>query len=111
MNDIEKLIHAWRSHVEEYASARAEYEYLKEFRKSKKAILMCKYEEEGVKVAATREAKAYADPEYLELLHGLRTATEKAESLRYRMMIAQTRVDVWRTQEANNRRERNNYGA
>jgi len=111
MNDIERLIHAWRSHVEEYAAAKAEHEYLKEFRKSKKAILMCKYEQQGEKVASTREAKAYADPEYLELLEGLRAATEKSESLRYRMTIAQTRVDVWRTQEANSRRERNNYNA
>ena len=111
MNDIEKLIHAWRSHVDEYAAAKAEHEYLKEYRKSLKAIIMGRYAEAGEKIASTREAKAYADPEYLELLKGLRVATEKAEGLRYRMTIAQARVDVWRTQEANSRRERNNYGA
>jgi len=111
MSDIERLIHQWRSHVEEHAEARAEYEYLKEYRKSLKAILMSRYAESGVKAANAQEVMAYADKEYTDHLIALRIATEKTESLRYRMKIAEVRCEVWRTEQANGRREKNLYGA
>lgn len=109
--NIEKLIHSWRSHVEEYAKAKAEHDYIKEYRKSLKAILMGRYAEKGVKAVAAQEQKAYADEEYLELLKGLRAATEKSEGLRYRMEIARTRCEIWRTKQANGRKEQKLYGA
>ena len=111
MNDIERLIHAWRSHVEEHAAARAEYEYLKEYRKSLKAILMARYAESGTKAANAQEVMAYADKEYTDHLKALRIATEKTESLRYRMKIAEVRCEVWRTEQANSRKEQKLYGA
>ncbi|MEH6447018.1 MAG: hypothetical protein V7765_00005 [Oleispira sp.] len=47
--DIEKLIHEWRDSVKAYAKAKADTEYLREFRKSKKAILIGRAAEEGLK--------------------------------------------------------------
>ena len=111
MNDIEELIHAWRDNVAEYAGAKAETVYLSEFRKSKKAILMVKAQEKGVKTGQEREAYAYSHKDYLELLQGLRAATEKSEELKYRMIIAERRCDIWRTKEASGRREQKHYGA
>lgn len=44
-DQIEKLIHEWRSSVSDYAKARAESVYLTEYRKSLKAIKMAKAQE------------------------------------------------------------------
>ncbi len=109
--EIEKLIHDWRLSVDDYAKAKAEAEYLKEFRKSQKAMLIQKAEAEGLKTGQEREAYAYSHEDYLGLLSALKVATEQAESLRWRMNIAQERVNVWRTKQANTRKEQNNYGA
>ena len=85
-------------------------EYLKEFRKSKKALLMNEALNKGEEKANAQERYAYAHDEYIELLKGLREATEIAESLRFRSMIAQEQINVWRTKQANSRKEFTNYG-
>jgi len=108
---IEKLIHEWRSSVSEYAKANADKVYLEQYRKSLKAIKESEAQEKGIKTGQERQAYAYSHPEYLELLKGLREATEKSEELRYRMKIAEERVGVWRTKQANGRREQGQYGA
>jgi hypothetical protein len=89
-------------HAEMFAKAKAERIYLEEFRKSKKAILMKESFEETV---GAQEREAYAHPDYRELLRGLREAIEIEEKLRWDLVAAQARVDVWRSIEASNRRE------
>jgi len=108
---IERLIHEWRSSVSEYAKANADKVYLEQYRKSLKAIKESEAQEQGIKTGQERQAYAYSHPEYIELLKGLREATEKSEELRYRMKIAEERVGVWRTKQANGRREQGQYGA
>ena len=83
-----------------YAKAKAEVTYLEEFRKSKKAIL---YAQSIGKTVTDRENQAYAHPEYQALLKGLQAAVEAAEELRWQLIAAQARIDVWRSQEASNR--------
>lgn len=83
-----------------YAKAKAEVTYLEEFRKSKKAIL---YAQSMGKTVTDRENQAYAHPEYQALLKGLQAAVEAAEELRWQLIAAQARIDVWRSQEASNR--------
>jgi len=87
---------------EQFAQAKAERIYLEEFRKSKKALLMQRHREESI---GAQEREAYAHPEYKELLEGLRAAIEREEKLRWDLVAAQARVDVWRSLEASNRRE------
>ena len=108
--NIEKLFQGWRDAVEEAAKAKANVIYLTEFRKSKKAILMQEAEINGHKTGQERESYAYAHPEYLELLKGLKEAVETHENLRNRMVIAQERIGIYRTHEANKRKEFGNYG-
>jgi len=87
-----------------YAEAKGQRVYLEEFRKSQKAMLMKKAlaEKRATSVAAA-EIEAYSDPAYLELLNGLQAATEREEELRWGLVAAQARVDVWRSLEASNR--------
>jgi len=56
-----------------------------------------------VKTAAAAEIEAYAAMEYIEHLKAIEAATEQAESLRWALVAAQARVDVWRSLEASNR--------
>lgn len=85
-----------------YAKAKAERVYLEEFRKSKKALLMGQCFEN---TSAAREQFAYAHKEYLAVLEGLKAAVELEEEIRWGMIAAQTRVDVWRTEQASNRNQ------
>lgn len=89
-------------HAKQFADAKAQRVYLEEFRKSKKALLM-KQSIEGALGAQERDA--YAHAEYVELLKGLRQAIEIEEKLRWDLIAAQARVDIWRTEQANLRLE------
>jgi hypothetical protein len=85
-----------------FAKAKAERCYIEEFRKSKKAILMKRSMENAI---GAQEREAYAHPEYVQLLEGLREAIEIEEKLRWDLLGAQARVEIWRTEQANNRAE------
>lgn len=86
--------------AEAYAKAKANVTYLEEFRKSKKAML---FSAAIGNTIADRENQAYSHPDYLSVLDGLREAVEEAERLRWMLVAAQARIDVWRSQEASNR--------
>jgi hypothetical protein len=83
-----------------YAQAKANRIYLEEFRKSKKALLMGECNESA---ANAREQYAYAHKDYQQLLDGLKTAVEVEETLKWQMVAAQARIEIWRTESANNR--------
>ena len=84
----------------EFAKAKAQRVYLEEFRKSKKALLMSECLE---KAANAREQYAYAHKDYQALLEGLRAAVEVEEELKWQLVAAQARVEVWRSEQATNR--------
>jgi hypothetical protein len=84
----------------QYAQAKAKRVYLEEFRKSKKAILMQNHSDKAI---GAQEREAYAHPDYLGLLAALQVAVAEEEELRWTLIAAQTRVEVWRSQEASNR--------
>lgn len=89
-------------HARQFADAKAQRVFLEEFRKSKKALLM-KQSIEGALGAQERDA--YAHAEYVELLKGLKEAVAIEEKLRWDLIAAQARVDIWRTEQANLRNE------
>lgn len=83
-----------------FAKAKSERIYLEEFRKSKKALLM---KDSCETTSAAQERDAYAHDEYIGLLQGLKQAVEVEEQLRWTLIAAQARVEIWRSQEASNR--------
>ena len=89
-------------HARQFADAKAQRVYLEEFRKSKKALLMKQSLEPAL---GAQERDAYAHAEYVELLKGLRDAVAIEEKLRWDLIAAQARVDIWRTEQANLRLE------
>ena len=112
--DTEHWLHGMRQLVTDYAQAKAERVYLEHYRKSKKAMLMAEAEAEDptkYKSAAAQEVYAYRHPEYMELLDGLRQATETEEYRRWQLKTREFRFEEWRTEQANNRTEKSRYGA
>ena len=100
--DPNKAVDFIRDNGKKFAQAKADRIYLEEYRKSLKAILMKRSGENAVNA---QEREAYAHPEYQDLLKGLREAVEAEETLRWQMVAAEARVEVYRTISANNRME------
>jgi len=103
--NVFKALDFIRDNAPAYAKAKAERIYLEEFRKTKKAMCMKSAEIGGVNAVGAQERDAYADPEYMALLLGLRAAIEEEERLRWLIVGAQAKIEVWRTIEANRRAE------
>jgi hypothetical protein len=85
-----------------FAKAKAERTYIEQFRKSLKGILMKRSMETAI---GAQEREAYAHPEMVELLNGLKAAVEIEEKLKWDITAAELRVEIWRTEQANNRAE------
>jgi hypothetical protein len=88
-----------------YAQAEANKVYMEELRKTIKAEQMIEAETLGHKTAAMQEREAYASPRYKEHLLALQHAVEVREELRWMLIAAQARIEVWRSQSANERAE------
>lgn len=110
MDAIEQRLHELREIAKKYSQAKREAVYLEEFKKSKLAILMKKYESKHASVAA-QERESRADPEYMELLKALADAVGESEKCYWELKIAQMGAGLWQTQQANKRQEMKEYGA
>ncbi len=98
-DDVEKAADFIRDNAKHYAKAKSERIYLEQFRKTKKALLM----NSSQGTDKTREAYAYAHKDYIQLLEATREARENEERLRWLMVSAEHKMDLWRTQQYSNR--------
>jgi hypothetical protein len=88
-----------------YAQAEGNKTYMEELRKTIKAEQMIEAEIMGYKTAILQERTAYASLPYKQHLLALQQAVEVREELRWMLIAAQARIEVWRSQEASNRAE------
>jgi hypothetical protein len=102
---LEARLHELRRQAGEFANAEADRVYLNHYRKSKLAMLMKDREVAGVSTVAAQERDARANPEYLELLEGLREATKVAEKNKWLLNIAMRGSSLYQTEEATKRAE------
>ena len=86
-----------------FAEAKAQRIYLEEFRKTKKALLMKDALAKGIDSAVAQEREAYAHIEYADLLRGLMVAIEREETLKFMLVAAQMKADIWRSEQASER--------
>ena len=91
-----------RDNAEGYAVAKASVVYLTEYRKTVKSILMI---QSDAKTESAKESYAYAHEDYVNNLAALRTAIEQAETMRWKLIAAQAKIEVWRSLEASTRAE------
>ena len=111
MESIEHTLEFIRAKAKELGDAYSQREYLKEFRKSKKAMLINEAELNGLKGAQARECYAYAHDDYVELLEGLKVANARECELRLLIKAAELRIEVWRSQGARQKAEMNAYNS
>ena len=100
MNDPSLAVEFIIKYSAEFAKAKSQRVYLEEFRKSKKSILMSQSTDSTI---GGQERDAYKHPEYLALIEGLKEAVEVEETLKWKLIAAQARIDIFRTLEASNR--------
>ena len=98
--NIDQTLRYIRDHAEPLAKAKATRIYLEQYRKSQKALLINECTEG---TGQSKESYAYANPQYITLLENFRNAVEEEEKLKWMMIAAQAKIDVWRSQNANNR--------
>jgi len=109
--DIEELLERYRQLADRYAPARAQREYLDEYRKSMLAMLMRDAERAGFNSGVAQEREARASDGYLKMLDDLKTAVFEEEKIRYHLKAVELEIEIYRTKSANERAERRAYGA
>lgn len=83
------------------AQAMANRKHLEEYRKSLKAIVMSEYQLESL---GAQERRAYSDQRYLDHLEVLKEAIKEDEKRRYLREGAAATIEIWRSQQANERK-------
>ena len=83
-----------------YAKAKGILAQLEAYKSSLKSMLM---KHSGETSIGAQEREAYADVAYQNHCDAIGRATEQVELLKWRMLSAQMRADIWRTEQASNR--------
>ena len=86
-----------------FAEAKAQRVFIENFLRTKKSLLMKEAMARGIDSGVAQEREAYAHPEYEELLRGLQEATIREETLKYMLIAAQMKSDIWRSEQASER--------
>jgi len=107
--ELEVRLNELRQQADRYAKAKADMVYLDHYRKSKLAMLMRDYAAKGFDTVNAQEREARCHPEYLEILEGLREATEIAEKEGWHLRIAMQGSSLWQSMEATKRAEMQAY--
>lgn len=89
-----------RDNATALAAAKANRVYLEESLRSVKSIQMKQHADIPV---SAQEREAYASEPYRTALAGLQAAVEAEEGLRWLMIAAQAKIEIWRSQEASGR--------
>ena len=97
-DDVQKAVDWLVESAAKAAQARANREYLDEYRRVLRASLMREAQEGGATSIAAQEAQAMADPRYLAHLEALRTAIADDERFRWLRVAAETKVSCWQSQ-------------
>jgi hypothetical protein len=101
-DQAQKAIDFIRDKAPEFAKAKAERTYIENALKSKKAILMADSDASSL---GAKEMYAYAHPDYMQLLLGLKAAVSIEEELRWMLEAAKLRFEHYRVESYNNRAE------
>ena len=86
----------------EYAKSKAERIHLDDYRKVQLALL---YEHAVGKTVAEKESWCKAHTQYAEVLTENANAVERETALYWKLKLAETQIEVWRTIQASRRRE------
>jgi hypothetical protein len=98
--DIDKSLEWLSTNGRNAARARADREQLDAYTKVLKAAIMRENVSESL---GAQESRAYSDTRYLTHLKALEEAIFMDEGYRWKRSTEETRIEVWRSQQANER--------
>jgi hypothetical protein len=98
--NIFKCLDFLRDNAEKFAIAKANVTYMTEYRKTIKSEIM---NQSMAKTEAAKESEAYASQRYKDHLEQLKQAIVEFEHIRWLMIGAEVKVEVWRSLESSNR--------
>jgi prolyl oligopeptidase PreP (S9A serine peptidase family) len=97
-----------KAEIQEYIRRLADYKAkrisFENYRKILKARLMKKAQLAGHTSVQAQEREAYGNPEYEKVIDAIQIATEEETKAYWELEMFKTEIDVWRTEQANNRR-------
>jgi hypothetical protein len=100
--EAQKAIDFIRDNAPKFAQAKAERTYIENALKSKKAILMADADASSL---GAKEMYAYAHPDYMQLLMGLKAAVAIEEEIKWMIEAAKLRFEHYKIECFNNRVE------
>jgi hypothetical protein len=103
----EKAIRYIQEHAERYAKAKGDVAYTENYLKVVKAQQMNKSESSSL---GQREADAYATEDYVGAILAHKQAVEEEAHLKFMLIAAQARIEVWKTTQYTARQEMKNLG-
>lgn len=97
---VEKALHWMMENVTKLAQATANRKYLDDYKKVKHSTLMLAAPKG---TDSYKKAWASAHDDYDEVLKGLKISVEEETRLKHLFTIAEAKIEVWRTLQANSR--------
>lgn len=93
-----------QNYIKQLASYKSNRITFENYRKILKARLMKKAFGNGHNSVQAQEREAYANPEYERVIDAIKIATEEEIKAYWNLEMFKTEIDVWRTEQANNRK-------
>lgn len=90
--------------IKKFAEFKAKRITFENYRKILKARLMKKAGSNGHNSVQAQEREAYADQEYERVIEAIQIATEEETKAYWELEMFKTEIEVWRTEQANNRK-------
>lgn len=90
--------------IERYAKFKGQRISYENYRKVLKSRLMKKAMASGHNAVQAQEREAYSNPEYERVIDAIEIANVEETKAYWELEMFRTEIDVWRTEQANNRR-------
>ncbi len=97
---VERALEWMVANVSKLSQAVADRKYLEDYRKVKWSALVLNSPPGTV---SSKEAWATSHTDYVGVLKGLKVAVQQESELKHLFTIAEAKIEVWRTIQANNR--------
>ena len=97
---VERALEWMMDNVTKLSQAVADRKYLEDYRKVKWSALVLNSPPGTV---SSKEAWATSHTDYVGVLKGLKVAVQEESELKHLFTIAEAKIEVWRTIQANNR--------
>lgn len=97
---VERALEWMMDNVTKLSQAVANRKYLEDYRKVKWSALVLNSPPGTV---SSKEAWATSHTDYVGVLKGLKVAVQEESELKHLFTIAEAKIEVWRTIQANNR--------